>query len=228
MKVPGKKAEQQPLPDEGAHVARCIQIIDMGTQTPKDPKYKPSRQIKFVFELIDTNHVFRDGEPPMPFVVSTWGYTFSKGSKKLREFLKNWLGKTITDDMFDSLDLSKFLGYGCNLIVEHYVSATNGLKYSRMVSLSPLPKNTALKKLRNPKVLFCMIPGEPCIIGMPGQADEKPADIFKAYELMYPNNKQDISNSPEWAEISSGAPKTASATTAEGNDGEIEEQDAPF
>lgn len=115
---------QRKLPEQGRQAARCYAIIDLGTQQGffKGQPKEPAAEIMIIWELPKFMHVFQEGEPAKPLVISQ-KYTLSSGQKaKLPKVLKAW-GKmanpitSITPDF-----LSKFVGQWCMLDIEHNAS----------------------------------------------------------------------------------------------------------
>ena len=95
-------------PPAGAHVARCIQIIDLGTQEDKwaDEK-KLRRKVYLQWELGNTK-ISKTGRP---FVVGQ-KYTASMFKNAgLRKLIESWSGrKFASDDEAEAFDLKNLLG----------------------------------------------------------------------------------------------------------------------
>lgn len=90
-----KPSRQAPkvLPPSGLQKFRCIQVIDLGTQKKEylgTVKYQ--KRVLLTFELVNTNHQFRDGEKEMPFVIKQ-EFTNSLSERgNLLPFLESWKG----------------------------------------------------------------------------------------------------------------------------------------
>ena len=100
----------------GTHVARCIKIIDLGTQTSE---YKGEvnirNQILVMFEL--PNETIETDEGPKPFIASKF-YTNSLNEKAtLRQDLEAWRAKQFTEEELDGFDLMNILGKPCMISV---------------------------------------------------------------------------------------------------------------
>ena len=110
------------LPDEGIHQARCIRVIDFGTQeTEWQGNKKEQRQVRMVFELVDTEHVFKEENGPEPFVVSNT-YTLSLSEKShLYNMILKW-NKGVIEKLKEEnneLDMKVFLGAPALINVVH-------------------------------------------------------------------------------------------------------------
>lgn len=101
---------------EGSHLARCIKIIDLGTQRNEfegEVKIKP--QVLMSFEL--------PGEPSeadgMPLQVSTFLTNSLHEKAKLRIHLESWRGQKFTKEELERFDLSTVLGAPAFLSIVH-------------------------------------------------------------------------------------------------------------
>jgi hypothetical protein len=138
------------------HVARCYQIIDMGTadETYPDGKVKPNvRKISIGFELPNELRVFNPDNGEQPFVVSKQ-YNYSLYvSAPLRKDLKAWRSKDFTEEEAATFDIAKLMGAPCLLNIIHYESKKGGT-YAQIAGITPLPKGTVCPKAINaPEIL---------------------------------------------------------------------------
>lgn len=97
----------------GNHVARCIRLIDLGTQHGEYQGQPNVRnQVLITWELC--NEPMEDGKP---FIVSHF-YTNSLNEKAtMRAHLEAWRGKQFTDEECKGFDLNNILGKPCMLTV---------------------------------------------------------------------------------------------------------------
>ena len=105
------------LTPEGAYIARCIKVIDLGTQTTTG-QYgtKSQKKVMVTWELLDDDVKMKDGKP---FAANQF-YTASLHEKsQLRKDLEAWRGKKFTDDELAGFDLNNVLGTYCYLQVVH-------------------------------------------------------------------------------------------------------------
>jgi hypothetical protein len=99
----------------GTHVARCIRLIDIGTQHGEyQGKRTVRRQIIVMWELPNE---LMDGDEPKPFVCSKF-YTASLSEKaNLRKDLEAWRGRAFSNEELAGFDLKTILGKPCMLSI---------------------------------------------------------------------------------------------------------------
>jgi len=140
MLVAKAKSDITPVP-AGMHRARCVSVVDLGTQPPGNPQFKPSRKVLIEWELPDETYERKeDGKPPVsqPRRISR-PFGLSLGKKAtLRATLESWRGQAFTPEELDGFDISKLLGVPCYLNIVHKVEG--GETYTNIASVSPLPK----------------------------------------------------------------------------------------
>jgi hypothetical protein len=121
------------LPPSGPQSARCIRLIDLGTQTSDyQGEVKSARKVLLTWRLSELRS---DGEA---FAVSR-RFTASLHEKSaLRAFLKSWRGRDFTPDELAAFDLRKLLGAPALLNLAQ--TQRNGRDYVDIVSVSPIPK----------------------------------------------------------------------------------------
>lgn len=102
---------------EGVFIARCIKLIDMGTQTTTGQfGTKTQRKIMVQWELLDDEVKMQDGRP----YAATQFYTASLHEKaQLRKDLEAWRGKKFTDEELEGFDLKNVLGTYCQIQIVH-------------------------------------------------------------------------------------------------------------
>lgn len=174
----------------GTHAARCIRLIDLGTQQGEwqgKPNYK--NQVLVMWELPDELMEAQDGEAARPFIVSKF-YTNSLGEKaNLRKDLTTWRGRDFTDDELDRFDLQSILGHACLLSV---VEKGNGKEGVKVAGVMKLPKGQEVKQPVNPPTAFWL-------------------DEFEqaAFDALSDGIKKIIQKSPEYQEaIGTKAPRS--------------------
>ncbi len=128
----GKEWEQ---PETGNQVARCIRVIELGTQK-KEYQGQTSwkRQTLIVWELPES--LMTEGEHAgQPFIISQF-YTASLNEKaNLRRDLESWRGRAFTDDELNGFDQKRIIGQPCLL---NLIDRDGKV---RIGSVSSLPKN---------------------------------------------------------------------------------------
>ena len=192
----GTDFEQPPI---GTHVARCIKLIDIGTQQGEyQGKATYRRQVIIGWEL--PNELMSEGEHAgKPFTVSKF-YTASLGEKaNLRADLKNWRGRDFTDEELAGFEAKNILGKPCMLSV-----TLNDKSKARVTGVMALPKGTPVPDQFNESLFFSL-----------EHADFKP----EAFEALSEGYKKMIRVSPEYMELTKpghAKPKT---------DGDISDMD---
>lgn len=174
----GGDFEQPPI---GTHVARCVKMIDIGTQQGEyQGKATYRRQVIIGWEL--PNELMQEGDAAgKPFVVSKF-YTASLGEKaNLRADLRNWRGRDFTDEELAGFDAKNILGKPCMLSLTE-----NDKGKVRVTGVMALPKGTAVPEQINPTLFFSLEP-----------QDFKP-EVFEALSEGY---KKMIRVSPEYMEL---------------------------
>ena len=146
----GGGGDFKPAPP-GTWVARCYQVIDLGTQTD-DGQFglKSSHKLRLGWELFGEDDdgqaltVTVDGKT-MPMTVGK-NYNVSLHEKaSLRKDLAAWRGRDFTPEEARAFDVSKLLGAYCLLNITNKVSG-NGKTYANIVGISSLPKALAASK----------------------------------------------------------------------------------
>ena len=204
MKPKAPVAKQQKIPEVGVYNARLYKVVVLGTQTPKDPKYKPSFKVKLDFELVDTNEVFDEAKGPQPFSMSLQE-TFSFHEKSnFRKHIESWIGVALTEAAMASFDLKQYVGKAVQVVCQH----KNGTKdpsiiYANIANLLPA-KRDANKKIipiakgRNPQIVFDMESLDSSLV------NGKPTNTLEVFKLLNKWEQEMIESSPEWKQLTSG------------------------
>lgn len=147
----GGDFEQSPV---GSHIARCVRIIDLGTQK-SEYQGKPivRRQIVLAWEL--PNELMSGEHEGQPFMISKF-YTASLSEKaNLRKDLANWRGRDFTKEELSGFESKNVLDKGCMVSVIH-----NENNKARVSGVMALPKGMILPPRVNSLVYFSLEPGE--------------------------------------------------------------------
>ena len=205
----------------GVHVARCIGLIDLGTQDVEyQGQHKLQHKIQITWEVLGEDElgapltVETDGKE-MPITISK-RYTLSLSNKaRMRSDLEAWRGKAFTDEELKSFDVSKLLGAYCMLNVTE--TESNGKTYANVSSITPLPRAVAKPEGVHPLVKF----------------DLDNPDM-KVFEGFYQQLQDLIKASVEWRERTAkmtGQPapaKPAAADPKSGTSFDDMDSDIPF
>lgn len=128
-----------PIP-EGTHIARCIEMIHIGTVEEEfSGKKKTLEKVRLTwelpFEIIESSNEDYNGKPR---IISN-EYTLSLNSKAtLRKHLDAWRGKAFTEDEAKAFNVSKLIGIPCQVTIIHKES--KGKTYANISSISGLSK----------------------------------------------------------------------------------------
>lgn len=129
----------------GNHVARCIKLIDLGTQHGEYQGQPTVRnQVMIQWELCDEK--MDDGKP---FIVSAFVTNSLSEKAKLRGWLEAWRGRAFTDEELKGFDLQKVLGVGCMVNVIHSEKGK-----AHVSSVAKLPKSVQAPEAVNPATAF--------------------------------------------------------------------------
>jgi len=164
------ESKKRVLTPEGNHIARCVQMIHLGTSEhtfEKDTKIL--NKVRLVWEIPGETYTYTkdDEEIETCFMIGK-DYTLSMHSKSsLRKDLKSWRGKDFTDEEAKAFDITKLLGVGCMLNVLHKTSGEN--TYANISSIATLPK------------------------GM-----KAPAQVNDTFEFNFTDKFEEFTNLPEW------------------------------
>lgn len=179
----GDIGEQAP---EGSHPARCIAVVDLGTQTSEFNGEMRSRRALWVqWELPGearttgnfAGEVFRVGSI----------YTRSLHPKSsLRADLESWRGKSFTPDELKQFDIARLLGSPCLLQV-----GRNEKGRARVNAVMSLPKGMTVPAAVNDPVLLSLDAFDMSVY----------ADLPKGIQAM-------VASSPEYA-TATGRPSVA-------------------
>lgn len=143
------KKQIDPCP-VGNHVARCIGVIDLGTQSKEyQGKKTTSRQVRITWELPEEKKVFREENGEQPYLLSK-DYTQSLSQKaRLKSDLESWRGRGFTDEELQGFDIKNLIGKSCLLNVIH-----NDKGYANIAAIAPVPKGTTVPAQINPSQYF--------------------------------------------------------------------------
>lgn len=168
-------------PPEGTHVARCVKMIDIGTQEGEyQGKATRKRQAIIGWEL--PNELMSEGEyAGKPFAVSKF-YTQSLGEKaNLRKDLMNWRGRDFTPEELAGFDAKNILGKTC------MVSLTKNDKgRTKVTAVIALPRGMTVPPQVNPTAYLSL------------EDDEFDQGVFDA---LSDKMKEMIRKSPEYARL---------------------------
>jgi hypothetical protein len=152
-----KEGGQFENPSPGSHVARCFQLIDLGTQTHSwQGETWQARDVRITFELpfelmtgkYNANHKGK------PFASSLTMKQSLHSAAKLRSFLESWRGRKFTKEELTAYDPRKIVGAACRLTL-----IADGDRVF-IDSIAPLGKGEVCPSPVNPPLFFSLDPEE--------------------------------------------------------------------
>ena len=186
------------------HPARCVEVIDLGTQEEEwDGEKSNKHKIRITWELVN-EELGADLHP----VISN-EYTASLDERAtLRAHLEGWRGNAFTEADLQDFELEKLLGTACMVQVIHKISA-RGNEYAKVSSVGKVPKGLKVPEATRNLVKYSTDDGENV--------------VFQSF----PHWLQDqIADSPEYAEAKKKKPQEKSSTDTQADT--ISPSDVPF
>lgn len=161
MQAPESSSKPKVNCPVGAHLARCVQVIDLGNQHFQ-PGDDASHKLYLAFETCDLKHVFKEERGPEPFMLQSefaWFLVSSKKKTKLREFIESWKGSPFADDAAArAFDFERLLGLAATLMVVHKAKSDGTMK-AVIAGIAPADSKTAPKPV-NPLICYEIGMGE--------------------------------------------------------------------
>jgi hypothetical protein len=210
LKAPSGNNTSRAIAPEGAFVARCYQIVDLGTtmQTGQFPGKK--RKVQFIFELPTELHEFERGDGLKPFYARSI-YNLSMNEKAvLRRDIESWAGKKMSNEIAENFDIFTLLGKPCMVNLTHVTKGD--ATYANIIGMSPVPKGLVCPPAFNSALCY--------------NTEEHDEDVFN----QLPEFIQDkIKMSDEWiARISKPIPVERAAAFVAESEAESEDDGFPF
>jgi len=144
------------LVEEGIYLARCVSIIDLGTQLKnfKDQE-KMVHEVRFEFELPTVKYTYVDKETQKEVETNCkvmWNnFTVSLSPKaNMRKFLESWRGKKFMKEELEGFDLSKILWKVCQLQIIH----SEDWKYANIANALPLMAGVTVPETQRELLVF--------------------------------------------------------------------------
>ena len=174
----------------GSYLARCVQLIDMGTQQSTfEGETKHARKVLVAWEVLDDECRRDDGAP---FVLSK-RFTLSLHEKAaLRKTLASWRGRDFTPLELKGFDLATVLGKEAFLSVIH--TEKDGKTFANIAAVMKPPKGMVGTPATEPLVHFDLT-----------------APDWTVFAQLSPRVADQIAQSPEYAALNPPARVAASA-----------------
>lgn len=183
---------------EGTYPSKCVQLIDMGTQTTEfNGQKKTARKVILGFEILDDEVLRSDGSR---FIVSKRFTASLYEHAALRGFLQSWRGRAFTAQELKAFDISTLVGIPCLLGVvhEHKQEKT----YTNISSVIRLPKGMPIPEGKIAHQKFVM-------------TDPLNPPDWVLFESFGQRLKDSIADSPEYKKLRHPAQRQTAATAAE-------------
>jgi len=131
--------------EAGNHIARCVQVIDLGHQLEKAFESEDTQlnhKIRVTWELPNEIREWTDKETgeakSRPEIISQEFKASLHEKSKLRKLLVSWRGRDFTEDELKGFELRNVLGAPCFLNIVH--AEKDGKKYANISAVTPLAK----------------------------------------------------------------------------------------
>lgn len=135
----------------GTYGARCIKVVDLGTQIVKEfesENTKEKHQVMITWEL--PNEIIEDGElAGKPYGVSRFYSAILSEKSNLRKDLEAWRGRNFTKEELAGFNLKAILGKPCMVSVVHSAKGKAQVK-----AVLALPKGMEVPPAINPLLSF--------------------------------------------------------------------------
>lgn len=141
----GNDTPSYPTVSVGVHKARCVRVIDLGTQqNDYQGQISWKRQVMLIWEV--PSETDNKGEP---LTISKF-YTLSLNEKaNLANDLVSWRGRPFTETEKKAFDISKVVGKPCSINV---ILNQNGKP--KVSTVMPIGKNDEIAQQFHPSVVF--------------------------------------------------------------------------
>ena len=141
----GNDTPSYPTVSVGVHKARCVRVIDLGTQqNDYQGQISWKRQVMLIWEV--PSETDNKGEP---LTISKF-YTLSLNEKaNLANDLVSWRGRPFTETEKKAFDISKVVGKPCSINV-----ILNQKGKPKVSTVMPIGKNDDIAQQFHPNVVF--------------------------------------------------------------------------
>lgn len=203
-----KEGGQFENPTPGNHIARCIHLIDMGTQTHNyGGNTWQSRDVRITFELPyeKMEGKYNADHKGKPFAVSKTMKQSLHPSSNLRPFLEAWRGRKFTKEELAKYEPRKIVGVPCRVTL-----VEDGDRVF-LDSISPISKNDTCPAATNPLVYFSLEP------------EEFDPEVFNK---LTEKTREKIKGSPEY--VNAVNPLAPEAADQPDDSGKVPDDEVPF
>lgn len=190
--APGSDSKPRELIPPGTYVARCVWLIDLGTQDDSyqgKPKITP--KVRITWELPTETRVFDEKKGEQPFFISKKYTNFLSDRSNLSADLISWRGRPFTPEEAKGFDLRKILGAPCMLSIIHEQGKESKKMREKITAITPIPKGFTCPPAMSELIAYDVSQGRDAV-----------------YESLHEFLKEDIAKCHEWrTNPASPAPK---------------------
>lgn len=153
--IASDKSTPRELIPAGNYIARCFQMVEIGTVTDHLQFTTTVKKVRIGWELPEELKVFDKDRGEEPLMISK-EFTLSMNPKaNLRKMLASWRGKDFNETEAKSFDITKLLGKPCMLNIIHKNGVADPTKvYEAIAGITPLPKSVKCPEQINETVLL--------------------------------------------------------------------------
>ena len=179
----GNDTPSYPTVSVGVHKARCVRVIDLGTQqNDYQGQISWKRQVMLIWEV--PSETDNKGEP---LTISKF-YTLSLNEKaNLANDLVSWRGRPFTETEKKAFDISKVVGKPCSINV---ILNQNGKP--KVSTVMPIGKNDEIAQQFHPSMVFSITDFQEKKMEVFNQLPEGIRNIILTSKELEGTEKQDL------------------------------------
>ena len=179
----GNDTPSYPTVSVGVHKARCVRVIDLGTQqNDYQGQISWKRQVMLIWEV--PSETDNKGEP---LTISKF-YTLSLNEKaNLANDLVSWRGRPFTETEKKAFDISKVAGKPCSINV---ILNQNGKP--KVSTVMPIGKNDEIAQQFHPNMVFSITDFQEKKMEVFNQLPERIRNIILKSKELEGTEKQDL------------------------------------
>lgn len=157
----GSSSDFKPI-SSGSHVARCISVVDLGTQLVpvfgKQDETAEAHQVALIFELFDEQYTDKEGADHNLTISQTYKLSLHEKAK-LRKELKKWRGQDFTGGELAGFDLERLINAPCLVSVSHSKPNKDGRIFANIEGLSAMIKGVQTPEATREKFAYSIEDG---------------------------------------------------------------------
>jgi hypothetical protein len=135
--------------EEGVYIARCVSVIDIGTQI--NEKFGRTMQEIIIQWEIPTEKLEIKGEEVTRILSQEYNLSLHQKSK-LRKHLESWRGKSFSQEELEGFDLNNLLNKCCQIQIIHNKKGDN--VYANIAGIMPVQRGSIIEKTQRPLIFY--------------------------------------------------------------------------